>query len=375
MFWQYIKDVAINLGFEEADADECLFVSLYEGSKVILVVYVDDFIIAGERSGVDHFFDLIAARMEISDRGYVEVGKTSNLLGVSTTRDEAGNIHINQQGYIIRMLEKYEADLHENSTQRICSTPVVSWAVNQWTEPVLDTDLFDKSRYLEAIGELLYLATASRPDLGYVASRLAQFSHKPSVYHWKGFLRILRYLKATSDLHLVYKNNPNAPLLEMFSDADFAYNTSTRRCQSGCIIKVLGNTVLWQSSKQRSVVTSTLEAEYVAYARAAKNALWVSNLLKYCMPDDILNTNSRALSFCDNQACIASLQNDICRSTSLRHIDVSYRFVRELISRGTLRVEYISSALQVADILTKPLERVALERLTAALGMTHTTRH
>ena len=230
-----------------------------------------------------------------------------------------------------------------------------------------DTQIIDRTKYLGAVGELLYLATASRPDLAYVASRLAQFSARPSEEHWNGFIRALRYLKQTIDLHLVYSVHPSAPAVEMFSDADFAADTLTRRSQTGCVVKVFGNVVLWQSSKQRSVSMSTLEAEYVAYARGAKNVLWITKLLQECIPGEL--DGAAAVSWCDNEACIFSLKDEVSRSDKLRHIDVAFRFVRELLERGTIGVDYVKSSDQVADILTKALETNANGHIVNLLGM------
>ena len=230
-----------------------------------------------------------------------------------------------------------------------------------------DTQIIDRTKYLGAVGELLYLATASRPDLAYVASRLAQFSARPSKEHWNGFIRALRYLKQTIDLHLVYSVHPSAPAVEMFSDADFAADTLTRRSQTGCVVKVFGNVVLWQSSKQRSVSMSTLEAEYVAYARGAKNVLWITKLLQECIPGEL--DGAAAVSWCDNEACIFSLKDEVSRSDKLRHIDVAFRFVRELLERGTIGVDYVKSSDQVADILTKALETNANGHIVNLLGM------
>ena len=178
----------------------------------------------------------------------------------------------------------------------------------------------------------------------YVASRLAQFSSRPCAEHWKGFLRVLRYLKQTIGLHLVYTNQRNAPAIEMFSDADFAADTTTRRSQSGCIIRVFGNVVLWQLSKQRSVSISTLEADHVAYARGAKNVLWINKVLKEYISAKL--DGSAAVSWCDNEACIFSLKDEVSRSDKLRHIDVAFRFVRELLERITISVAYSMSNLR-----------------------------
>ena len=161
LFWRFIRDKARGLGFQQADSDECFFIASHQQSAVMLVVYVDDFILCGEQSGVDHYFGLIADMIEISDRGYVRHGEQSNLSRVSTTRDKDGSIHIIQNGYIARMLEKYDPDNRLYGT----NTPISKWSLEKCHEPVSDGDMIDRTKYLDAVGELLYLATASRPDV------------------------------------------------------------------------------------------------------------------------------------------------------------------------------------------------------------------
>lgn len=263
------------------------------------------------------------------------------------------------------MIDKYSS---ADQLLKPSPTPMSSWLVDKWSVPTDATNSCDKTRYLEAIGEVLYLAITSRPDISYTASRLAQYSSCPSKWHWLGFIRLLRYLKHTINLHLVYVNTPEAPPIEMWADADWAGDRSTRRSQSGCIIKVFGCVILWQSSKQRCVANSTLEAEYIAYARAARNVLWICKILRFCMPNTPVRLPIQTWS--DNTSCISSLVNEMSRSDKLRHIDVSYKFVRELISRQFLKVNYIESSAQVADILTKALESPAHNSCVSLLGLT-----
>lgn len=361
LFWKLVSKIANQLGFRQTDGDECLFATTYLGDIVLLVVYVDDFIITGQRKAVNHFFDKIAKEIEITDRGYVECNKISRLLGVSVQRGNDGSLHLSQEDYIIKMLAKYDP----NNSLKASNTPMSSWETKKWSMP---GNSCNRNQYLEAIGEIIYLSMTTRPDISFTAGRLAQHSSNPTEWHWQSVLRLIRYLKGTPTRHLVYRCNEKAPAIEMFADADFAGDKSTGKSTSGCLIKIYGNTVLWQSTKQRCVVTSTLEAEYIAYSRAAKNVLWLAGLIQACLPNEKV-FQSPIPTWSDNMACIASLANEISRSTKLRHIDVSYRFVRDLIHKKYLEVSYIASALQPADIFTKSFESPALTRLVRLLGM------
>lgn len=215
LFWYLAKGILIDLGFLQAEGDECMFIKkLPDNRVVILVIYVDDFIICSHKDDVDHYFNALSSKIDIQDRGYVEVGHECNLLGVTVTRDKDYSTHISQSGYIGRMIAKYDPD----NRLKASNTPMAGWLESKWTDT--STESCDKTIFLEAVGELIYLATASRPDISFVAGRLAQFSTNPTRWHWQGFLRVLRYLKGTIDKHLVYSNHSVAPSVEFFADAD-----------------------------------------------------------------------------------------------------------------------------------------------------------
>ena len=113
-----------------------------------------------------------------------------------------------------------------------------------------------------------------------------------------------------------------------------------------------GGPVCWQSRKQKSVSTSTTEAEYVALSEASKQAIWVSRLLKELHAPELISDNG-ILTLTNNQGALAIAKGD--NSSKTKHIDVAYHFVRECIFDGKIDVSYIPSNLMLADILTKPL--------------------
>ena len=68
------------------------------------------------------------------------------------------------------------------------------------------------------------------------------------------------------------------------------------------------------------------------------------------------------LILCDNQSCIKMTENHVFQDR-LKHIEIRYHFICDMVQRGALKLQYISTDEQVADVLTKPLSRVKLEYL------------
>ena len=151
-----------------------------------------------------------------------------------------------------------------------------------------------------------------------------------------------------------------------YLDADFAADTRDRRSTMGYAYILNGAAVTWASRKQQSISTSTTEAEYIGLCNAAKEAVWIRNLLQHLGRGGYIGDTVRILG--DNQSALRLVANPEFHSRS-KHIDVQYHYTRELVEDGTINVEYIPTTEMVADCLTKPLKKAKLEANIAALGL------
>ena len=147
-------------------------------------------------------------------------------------------------------------------------------------------------------------------------------------------------------------------LLTGFSDSDWAGDVDTRRSTTAFVFKIAGGAVSWSSRLQPTVALSSTEAEYLALCAAAQEAIHLRQLLS----DLGFKQERPTVIFDDNQGCVA-LAKSTRESKRTKHIDVRYHFIRERIDSKELRVEYVPTEQQQADLLTKGLDRVKLERL------------
>ena len=118
----------------------------------------------------------------------------------------------------------------------------------------------------------------TRPDITYVVSNVAKFCANPAKEQWIAVKRIMRYLVGTMYLGLLYKKNELKSCVG-FSDADWAGDLDDRKPTSGYIFQLSGAAISWRSKKQACVTLSSEEAEYIALASAAQEAVWVRQLL------------------------------------------------------------------------------------------------
>lgn len=113
----------------------------------------------------------------------------------------------------------------------------------------------------------------------------------------------------------------------------------------------MGSTMIsWSSWKQSTVVLSTAEAKYTAAYSTCREAVWLRKLLASLF-GDVLETT---IIHCDNQSCVKLLENPVFHDQS-KHIDMRYHYIKNMVERGVMRLQYISTDEQIADVFTKPL--------------------
>lgn len=192
----------------------------------------------------------------------------------------------------------------------------------------------------------------TRPDLCAATGYFSRFQSCFDETHYAHAKHILRYIHGTTDLKLLYQKQESAEVLVGYADADWGGDKNDRKSTSGYVFKVFGNTVSWASRKQDTVSLSSTEAEYVAWTQAICEAKWIHKLLNELG----INCNGPISIFEDNQSCIRIIEESH-ELKRIKHINIKYNFIREAILNNEIKIEYISSNEQVADIMTKGLGR------------------
>ena len=136
------------------------------------------------------------------------------------------------------------------------------------------------------------------------------------------------------------------------SDAAFADDPITRYSTEGYLFKLFGGPIDWKSTKQRTVTTSSTEAELLALSHAAKEVLWWKRLFK------ALQLALTMVIKCDNQQTIRLVTTEFPHlATKLKHIDIQHHWLRQEASQGNIQIEWIPTTEMPADGLTKALPR------------------
>lgn len=214
----------------------------------------------------------------------------------------------------------------------------------------------------------MFRAVVTRPDIAYSVNSVSKFLSNHNESHWQAVKRIYRYLVGTTKVGVMYKSGGSNSELQGFSDSDFASDVETRRSTTGYAFCLSNGIVTWSSQRQKLVTLSTTEAEYVAAAAAAKEAIWLRKLLNDlgCLP--VTATVLRV----DNQSAIRLIKNPEFHKRT-KHIDIKHHYVRETVESGEISVEYVPTDQQLADIFTKALPKRQFQHLCNGLGIGSST--
>ena len=110
-----------------------------------------------------------------------------------------------------------------------------------------------KTPYKELVGALQHLARYTRPDIQFAVSYIARYSDCFTKENWEEAKHILKYLKATKNMRLVYNRDAAKYGLYGCVDADWASDRSDRKSVLGYVFMYGGAAVSWASRKQQSV--------------------------------------------------------------------------------------------------------------------------
>lgn len=348
-----LNDIFVNEQYKQSQVDSCLYTREIGKDKVYIMIYVDDIVIASNNiKRISEMYKKLSNYFELTN-----LGDISYYLGIKIERYESGFYSINQTGYIEKLLKTYNMENAKGS-----KVPLDVGYGKRKDE----SSRIEKKQYQRLIGTLIYIATYTRLDIAASVSILSRKMNCPTEYDWLEAKRVLRYLKNTKDLKLILGSvvSEEKDVLLGYSDADWAQDVEDRKSNSGYLFKFNGGTVSWACRKQSCVALSSTEAEYIALAEACQEAVWLRNLLKDFGEEQIQPT----VIFEDNQSCIKLVNKDKY-SKRTKHVSTKYNYVKDLSDTGITSYIYCPTDVMIADVLTKPLERVKLEFLRQGGGL------
>ncbi|CAI7860542.1 unnamed protein product, partial [Closterium sp. NIES-53] len=263
------------------------------------------------------------------------LGELTSYLGLRITRDRAQRtITLIQSHMVHQVLQRF--GFTYSSPQ---STPLPTG--HSLLAPPSDESVEPSGPYPKLVGCLMYVMTCKRPDLAYPLSLLARYVAAK---------RVLRYLCSTSGMGLVLGGRARV-VLTGHADASWVDELAMQRSSQGYTFSLGSGSVSWRSIRSSSVLSSSCDAEIYAGAMAAQELRW----LTYLLTDLGEAPRSPPILYVDNKAMLALCQEHRLEH-KMKHIALHYFFARELQQRGQLRLAYMASQANTADVFTKALQ-------------------
>jgi hypothetical protein len=370
-FFHFLRQHLEELHLKQSEHDPCLFI----GKHVTAIVYVDDILFFSKS---DDAINEVIAKLQQREVQIRREGTAEGFLGVAVERTKQNGkaqIKLTQTGLTKRIVEAL--GLCTQYSTKI-STPAEASPLPKDVDGAPPSGQFN---YATVVGMLLYLCGHSRPDIAFAVHQCARYTFNPTRRHELALIRIGRYLKGTMNEGLIMIPT-STPRVDCFPDADFAglyghediQDPHCVRSRTGYVILAFGCPVLWRSSLQTEIATSTMMAEYVALSTACKDLFPVIALVKELsksagFSDDFISKIHVRIHE-DNVGALTLGKLEPRRTTPRsKHYAIKYHWFREKVHDKSNKIELvkIDSKNQLGDIFTKGLTQATFEYLRRLL--------
>jgi hypothetical protein len=356
---QTFKNALFQHGCKQSKSDPCLFTLSNHKGVCYFLIHVDDIITCYDTDEIiNDLKNALCTNFKITMSSDV-----TSFLNISIFKDNEGNYSISQEFYIKELVKRFNVSL---KNQRMPMSP--NYATARTTELNADKFIPTNTDYRSIVGGISYIANHTRPDINIASSLLSRVLEKPLEIDWREAIKCVAYLRDTSNkkLHL-YKSitNKNNTEIVAFCDSDFGEQQG-RKSQSGYLIFRNTGIILWKSKRQSIVAQSTTEAEYISMSECLRDMLWIKNL---CIDFKIWIKDMEI--FCDSKTARSICEG--CETQRCKHIDIKYHFIKDHFEKKNVDITYVNTEENAADMLTKPLSFVKLQKFSDMAGLKNIT--
>ncbi|CAM9775829.1 unnamed protein product [Choristocarpus tenellus] len=203
----------------------------------------------------------------------------------------------------------------------------------------------ENTPYREAVGSLMWASVLTRLDIANAVREVAKYSSNPKVTHyWRAVKCILVYLNTCPNVGLSFSGFDTECELGAYADASYTGDWDDRR-------SVTGGAISWMSKVQRVVALSSTESEYIALSSVAQELLFLRSIFEFIQPQ----FSRRCIDMFEDIDGACKLVRNATSSTRTKQIDVQHHFLKDLSRKGEIRIVFVGTANQRADVLTKNL--------------------
>ena len=341
------------LKFSQSQYDSCVYFCIIDNVLIIIAIFVDDILIFTKYLNV-----ATQIGKKLSEFFPVKnLGLARKFLGLHIYRNkEKGIYQLDQTNYIKSVIRSFKMqDCHPKDTPMQVGSKLSS----ERSPDAPEKDV----PYQSAIGSLMYVYQATRPDLGYSISTLSRYNNCYTQVHWTAVKRVLKYLQGTANICLTFSKHTD-PSLVGYCDASWAPNPDDPRSVTGYIFTFMGGAVSWNSKRQSTVALSSTQAEYLSLGSASQEALWLRH---FALELGLLEKGPIDI-YCDNKGAI-DLAKNAQFSSRTRHISARHHLIKQYCESKKLKVHHLPSEQMIADALTKATSASKLQEFMESVGL------
>ena len=396
-----------SMGFERTIVDKCIWGKATQSGPIFIATYVDDLLIIGSHTSVQHTLGELKAYYTCRDDGPLH-----SFLGMDFLRLNHGpnpGYQINMAAYVTKLITRHGRT--GRNALKLYTTPGTKNTMHG------DDDLLpaeSKTLYQSLVGAFQWLSTCMRPDITFATNYLAKKSNEPREGDLRNAWRVLGYLERTASQGLsmghgtlVHPTSSRVPSRELFqkkidgiansetkenldneevdtmetllldsmdslaprlrdqicriarpmvitafADADFAGDTDAKKSTTGYVIYLNSSPIAWTSKRIKCAVTSTFEAEFIALSEVLKETLYLVQLSGSLG----ITLETPITIYCDNLSA-AYVASNLDSEAKARHVAIRFHHVRSYVECGMIRVIHCDSEDMHADIFTKFLPK------------------
>lgn len=219
----------------------------------------------------------------------------------------------------------------------------------------------DREWFRRVVGSTLWMCTQTRPDITAAVRWLCQYVSQPTQSHKDALITLLRYLKGTQQYGISFRKTGKGVHLLLYTDATWGSDLDDRRGISSYVMEYDGGILDWKARKQPYVTGSAMESELCSGSEGQREGAVMRTLL-----NEVGEPQGCIPLLTDSQSMIMASKNDGYHP-SLRHVDIRHKQLFDAVREGVVKLQWVSSADQLADMLTKPLQPMSFKKHAAQL--------
>ena len=265
-WYDILKEWLVIQRFQHINANHFVFVK--KKRKLIVIAYIDDLLIIDLKDNKE----IVKLKKTLEERFKMnDLNSCHHYLNMKITRGKVNKtLHLSQRIYIQKILERFQMiDCKSNITSMFTSIHLVSKERHQvFAEEI--------RHYQSIVDSLMYVMMKTRLDIAYAVSILSRFETNSNKTHLIVAKHVLRYLKETLHMKIIYEEND---VLIDYINVDWADDQKTRRFTRDYLFILYESVVSWSSKRQATVALSSCEVEYMTQTQIAKKIIWLRRLI------------------------------------------------------------------------------------------------